>query len=185
MLSRQARIAAMGTRGPAPVRAAERRRTPEPGTRAIEEIGPEQTRDLPFEVDLAPEPPAAVEEWHPIALELWESLQRDPSRMWTGPAAWAASLAMCENLSRMLSPRIAATTMNTETGAVEVIREAIPFNGAETAGFLKWMSMAGIYEPDRLRMQKEITFYPVGEQASAPVFDIVRDRTAALGGDTA
>jgi hypothetical protein len=153
------------------VREAERRRYPDAGARKIEHVGPEQTRDLPFEVDLAPEAPSPVEDWHPMARELWDALQRDPSRMWTGPAAWAANLTMCENLSRMLSPR--------------VVREAIPFNGAETAGFLKWMSMAGIYEPDRLRMQKEITFYPTGEQTTAPVLDIVRDRTAALGGDTA
>lgn len=196
----------MGTRGPAPAREAERRRTNEPD-HPIVKMGPEEMAALPFPIDLSPTPPDPrdfqPEEdeqstgrstilkrdkngWHPYATHLWEKLQSDPSRAWNGPAAIALDLAMCENLSRLLMPRIAATLPATEYGPGEVIYERLPINGSEMAALLKWASARGLYETDRLRIGKEITFYaqsdgvPAPEAAKGHVISIRKNRKAAL-----
>lgn len=158
----------MGTRGPAPSREEERRRANEP-VHTITKLGPDDLANLPFPIDLAPEPPDPAidgdgEEWHPYARELWERLKTDPSRVWQGPAAWALDMAMCEQLSRLLKPRVAGIQPATEFGEGGPIYEKIPMNGAEMASLLKWASARGLYEADRLRISKEITFHSVSPE---------------------
>ena len=171
-------------------------------------MGPEEMSRLPFQIDLAPQPPdprdfmpEEDEEndgrsviltrdqngWHPYATYLWEQLQVDPSRAWNGPAAMALDLAMCENLSRLLMPRIAATIPASEHGPGEVVRDRVPLNGSEMAAILKWASSRGLYENDRLRIGKEITFYAQtgetkvpGHNRSGRVISIKKNRREAL-----
>lgn len=189
----------MGTRGPAPARSDERRRANEPDT-PITKYDVDKLSSLPFPIDLAPEPPSPTElaareaddGWHPYATYLWEQLQRDPSRAWTGPAAMAVDLAMCENLSRLLMPRVAATIQPSEQGPGEVVYERLPLNGSEMAALMKWAAARGLYEADRLRIGKEVTFYSISDavpQAAtgtddAAVISIKRNRREALAGRT-
>lgn len=156
--------------GPAPARSEERRRRNAPKNEILK-VKPDS--HLPFKVDFAPEPPEASEDWHPYVIDLYESLKADPSRLWTGPTAWAANFVMCENLSRLLNPRVAGIIQASEFGEAEVVREEIPLNGSELAGVLKWLSMVGVYEENRLRIAKEITFHAPPEQAAVVDADAI------------
>ena len=179
----------MGARGPAPVREEERRRVNAP-EHPVTKLGPDELEALPFDVDLSPEPPDPLidrdgEKWHPYAQELWERLQRDPSRVWQGPAAMALDMAMCEQLSRLLQPRVAGIQPASEFGEGGPVFEKIPMNGSEMAAILKWASARGLYEADRLRINKEITFYSrsdddVTVSEGAEVVSIHANRSLAL-----
>lgn len=188
----------MGTRGPVPAREEERRRANAPA-HPILKLGAEEMAALPFPIDLAPEPPKLEElqaevaeeidydkpdrsgKWHPYVRELHERLQRDPSRVWNGPAAMALDLVMLENLDRLLKPRV-AKVVPVEDGDPYVIYDAVAMTGAEMAAVLKWASARGLYEADRLRIQKEITFYSEPENRSeAAVLSLVQDRDAFAG----
>jgi hypothetical protein len=144
----------MGDRGPAPRRDAERRRRNAPA-HPIVKMGPDELRSLGFEVDLNPEPPAAVEEWHPLVMELWEALQVDPARMWMTSADWMATKIVCETLSRDLKPQVVGVT---EAG--DVVRAVVPVKGANQTAILKHLASIGVTEAARLRLQKEITLHP-------------------------
>ena len=210
----------MGFAGPAPARADERRRTNEP-TQPITKLGPDQLAALPFPIELNPVPPdpkqflpderhfgeddldargnkkrgtAIIRDengWHPYATYLWEQLQVDPSRAWAGPASMALDLAMCEQLSRLLMPRIAATIPASEYGPGEVIYERVAMNGSEMTALLKWASSRALYENDRLRIGKEVTFHAINPDGAvpvageAPVISIHRDRRKAMARSTA
>lgn len=169
----------MATYGPTPARDAERRRRNAP-PHPIVKVGPDAAEQLPFRLNFAPEPPAAPDHWHPFVIDLWEGLLADPARLWMGTGAWATNFVMCENLSRMLLPRIAATIPAGEGGEAQVIREEIPLAGSELAGVIKWLEKVGIYEGDRLRIQKEITFHPAPKVDTEATDDIVADRRAAI-----
>lgn len=137
----------MGERGPAPRRDAERRRTNEPAHPIIK-MGPEQLAALPFEVELNPEPPVEGSHWTPVVAELWESLKVDPARKWMTSADWALTKVVLELLNQ-------AMTAEDADGVL------IGVNGATQSAVLKHMASIGITEASRLRLQKEITLFPV------------------------
>jgi hypothetical protein len=136
----------MGERGPAPRREAEVRRTNNKGT-AIK-LSAEDLSKLPFEIDLEPEPPADGEHWTPVVRDLWESLKVDPARKWMTSADWALTKVVLELLNQ-------AMTQEDENGVL------IGVNGATQTAVLKHMASIGITEASRLRLQKEITLFPI------------------------
>lgn len=166
----------MGERGRAPARSEERRRRNEP-EHPIIKLGPAELAAANLGIDLSPEPPdvdALLEAdqeieyskepdqtagWHPYARELWERLQTDPSRLWNGPAAMALDLVMCETISRHLMPQVTGTIAGNEFVDSQVVYGKVPMNGATIAAIMKWASGRGLYENDRLRIQKEVTFH--------------------------
>lgn len=136
----------MGDRGPAPRREAEVRRTNNKGKAT--QLTREQLQMLPFEIDLDPAPPAAGADWPDEVKELWEALQRDPARKWMTAADWAAT---------KLVLRLCADAMQaTDDNGVP-----IPVNGQTQTAVLKHLQSIGVTESARLRLQKEITLFPV------------------------
>ena len=171
----------------------ERRNVPEHDTTQLAYGDPQD--ELPFPVDLNPQPPeydptaGGKDEWHPIAREMWGALKRDPSSMWTSSAGWALNLAMCEQLSRLLSPRVVGVIQPTEHFEGGPIREDAPMSGAEMNAIMSWAGKVGMLEADRRRLHYEITFrrkqrYDTAEQATdeAPKLAVVLDREALFQG---
>lgn len=171
----------MGSRGPTPRREAERRRRNKPETGEIAKIGPDVLADLPFEIDWAPEPPdvaiGADEEvaWHPMITEFWESMKRDPARQWMTAGDWAATMLFCETMSRELRDQVVGVT---QTG--EAVFGKIPPKAGTLTAFLKLLEHIGVTESARLRIQKEVTLFPLGERDDAEVRDIAGARRAAV-----
>jgi hypothetical protein len=163
----------MGLRGPAPRRDGERRRRNEPEGGPAEELGPNELKGLPFEVDLSPGPPdlavllATESDWHPLVTEVWNSMQRDPARKWMTSGDWAALAIHCESLSRELEEQIISVTKEGE-----VIRGKKPVMGATLSAFLKLLDHIGVTEAARLRLRKEVTLFPTHTAKIAAVADI-------------
>jgi hypothetical protein len=143
----------MGTRGPAPRREAEVRRTNNKGK--AEQLDREQLQTLPFEVDVDPEPPAMPDHWLPMIKEFWASLLRDPARKWMTSADWGAALLHFESMHRDLAPQVVGVT---EQG--EVVKDIVPIKGANLGAYQKFLATIGVGEANRLRIQKEITMFP-------------------------
>ncbi len=146
-----------GRPGPVPRREDERRRTNAPD-HPIAKLGTEQLGELPFEVDLTPEPPAVPENeapWHWVVQRFYDDLQRDPARKWMTAADWAATALFCEAISRELSEQI----VNVSKEGV-VTKDTVPPKGATLSAFLKLLEHIGVTEAARLRLQKEITLFP-------------------------
>lgn len=153
----------MGERGPAPRREAEVRRTNNKGT--AEQIPREKLQNLPFEVDVDPQPPAlpAGSTWHPMIQQFWEAMQRDPGRKWMTSGDWAATMVICETMSRELNEQVIGTTKDGE-----IIMGTVPPKSATVMAFLKTLSQIGVTEDARLRLRKEVTLFP----APAPVASV-------------
>jgi hypothetical protein len=142
----------MGERGPAPRREAEVRRTNNKGT--AQQIDRKVLQDLPFEIELAPDPLPAMDGWNDLVKNLWEDLKVDPARKWMTSADWG--------LTRLVF-QITSDAMSAETG----------ITGAQQTALLKHMAAIGITEQARLRLQKEITLFPhVDRGDGADVIDI-------------
>lgn len=142
----------MGDRGPAPRREDEVRRTNNKGTAT--KLGRAELQDLPFKVDLDPDPLEAPDHWHEMAKSVWEGLKTDPARAWMTSADWATTMVVIESLSRDLQPQVVGVT---ETG--EVVKDMVPMKGANQTSFLRHMASLGVTEQARLRMSKEITLF--------------------------
>lgn len=151
-------------RGPSPKRDAERVRKEEPERGLATEISPEDLESLPFDVELLVEPPRANEDWHEIAILIYDALRRDPARMWMGAADWAISYLMCENISREMKPQAIGVVeggIDFESGekiAGHVAREIVPMKGQTVTAILRWAAMNGISEAGRLAIRREVTF---------------------------
>lgn len=151
----------MGERGPTPRREAEVRRTNNKGTAT--QLTREQLQALPFEIDLEPAPPEVGAHWTPVVSELWDALQVDPARKWMTAADWALTKVVLELLNQ-------AMTQEDADGVL------IGVNGATQSAVLKHMASIGITEGARLRLQKEITLFPVKSGPTGVVRDIVKER---------
>lgn len=166
-------------RGPAPKRDGERERrnVPTGGDAAI--IGPDDLKNLPFDVELLVEPPPAGEKWEHGAKQVYEATLRDPARIWMGPLDWAAHWLFCESMSRDLAPQYVATVegdgLDVES---RVVRERLPLKGASITGYLKWFGMIGVGESSRLALRREVTFNdpPRAELASVSEIDVSQTR---------
>lgn len=141
----------MGDRGPAPRREAERRRTNDKGK--AQQIGVSDLQELPFEVDLAPSPGAAPAHWPDVVKELWDALLVDPARKWMTAADWASTKLVLELLST------AMTAKDSEGNLLGV-------SANNQTAVLKHLSSIGVTEAARLRLQKEVTLFPVKSRTS-------------------
>lgn len=153
-------------RGPAPKRTEERiRNNKPPEGQEPEDVGPDQMAAMPFDIDYEPEPPEPDEDWHPTSRMLYDSLLRDPARIWMGPADWATAYLMCESISRELYPQVVGVVdggIDLETGekiAGHVARETVPMKGQTITAFLKFCAQLGITEGGRLSLRKQVTFH--------------------------
>lgn len=129
-----------GTRGPIPKRDAERRRTnkPEIPLASVVVTGP------------VPVPPAG-KGWHPVALQLYDSLPASAQSCFYEASDWATAWLLCESLSRDLKLQVVGTTQSGR-----VVRAHLPLKGASLASYLKGFASLGMTEGDRRRMSIEI-----------------------------
>lgn len=141
----------MGERGPAPRREAEVRRTNNKGT--AEKLGHSDLQDLPFTVDLAPDPGEAPGHWQDVLAGLWDALRADPVRKWMTSADWAATKLVFETFNRSLS------AVDKEGNAVDVSANML-------GQLLTHLHKIGVTEDARLRLRKEITLFPVVNRGS-------------------
>lgn len=106
------------------------------------------------------EPDAKVlpgsEDWHPIALEFWESLKRSGQALYWEPSDWMVAKLMCESISRDLKPQVVGIMQPSETAAGEVIRERIPLKGASLGAYLKAFGQLMLTEGERRRLSIEL-----------------------------
>lgn len=177
--------------GPMGKRTEERIRTNKPpeGWEAIA-VTPDQVADLPFDIEFLVKPPEADEDWHPIAIMLYESLLRDPARIWMGPTDWAMSYLMCESVSREMNPQVVGVVdggIDLETGekvAGHVAREIVPMKGTTITAVFKWASSIGITEAGRLALRREVTFHnkPVTQKKNDTASRVSQERPTDAGG---
>lgn len=117
------------TRGPAPKRSEERRRTNSPQPR---KVGRETLANLG--VDLNPEIPPPGEHWEQETVEWYESLRLSPGVIFMYASDWQAAWALLEQFDRALKPVFVgmAERWNSTADAMETIpvRERQPLNGA-------------------------------------------------------
>lgn len=124
----------------------------------------EDLESFPFDIETLVDPPDPDAQWHPAAKRLYESMLRDPVRIWMGPAAWAISWVMCENVSREMYPQAIGVVeggIDPDTGERipgHVARETVPMKGTTITALLKWAAVNGVHEQDRLALRKEVTF---------------------------
>ncbi len=148
----------MGERGPAPRREDERRRTNDKGT--AEKISRAQLQDLPFEVDVEPDPLPAMDNWNELVKNLWEDLKADPVRKWMTRADWG-------------STRIVLDILSSAMGAKDANGDLVGVTASTQTAFLKHLQAIGVTEQARLRLGKEVTLFPhIDRGDGADVIDI-------------
>ncbi len=158
--------------GPPPKRSDERRRVNVPAAGPVEKVDISQIAwddegSLEYLIKqpiIIPETPkvaageenAGQEDWHPIALEFWESLKCSGQALYWEPSDWAVAKLMCESISRDLKPQVVGVMQPSETQPGEVIRERIPFKGASLGAYLKAFGQLMLTEGERRRLSIEI-----------------------------
>jgi len=166
--------------GPIPKKDAERRRrnkTPE-SSGSLSAI-PAQVVNIDDLLAGEVEVPVADETWHPIALQMYESVQRSGQVIWMEPSDWAALYLICESISRDLNPQVVGIT---EDG--DVVRDVIPLKGASLSAYLKAMASLMMLEGDRRRLRIELERQKRIDAAAegGVVVDIVQRRADAFKG---
>lgn len=104
---------------------------------------------------VAPERPAADENWHPIAKGWFESLGRSGQAQFYEPSDWATAVLIAESMSRDLLPQVVGVLQEGKD-AGEVVKEVIPLKGASLTAYLRAMSVLLVTEGDRRRMRLEL-----------------------------
>lgn len=173
-----------GIPGPVPKKDAERRRrnkTPDHGENlsAIPAQVVNVDELLVGEVEV-PEPD---EGWHPIALQMYESVMKSGQILWMEPSDWSALYLLCESISRDLKPQVIG--INEETG--KPIMATIPLKGASLTAYLKGMASLMMLEGDRRKLRLELERAKRLEAAAGDdgkVVDIVQRRADAFKGAT-
>lgn len=117
------------TRGPAPKRSEERRRTNSPQPR---KVGRDVLENLG--VDLNPEIPAPGAHWEDVTVEWYESLRLSPGVIFMYASDWQAAWSLLDQYDRALKPQFMGMSerWNSEAGEMEKIPvlERQPLNGA-------------------------------------------------------
>jgi hypothetical protein len=118
----------------------------------------------------------ADENWHPVALQWYESLATSGQRIYYQPSDWATAYMLAESLSRDFKPQFVG--VNEETG--EPIFQAIPLKGASLGAYLKGFSALMATEGDRRRLQLELERESLKGQGKDDVTEdgVVLDRAA-------
>lgn len=167
--------------GPVPKKDAERRRrnkSPEAGG-STSHI-PAQVVNVDELLVGEVEVPAPGENWHPIALQIYESVQRSGQVIWMEPSDWSVLYLMCESISRDLNPQFVGLT---EEG--EPVFESIPLKGASLSAYNKTMASLMMLEGDRRRLRIELERQrriDAAAEEGSKVVDIVQRRADAFKG---
>ena len=121
----------------------------------------------------------ADEDWHPIALHLYQALAESGQRIYYQPSDWAVAYLLCESLSRDLYPQFVGMQTDSE-GATTPIREEIPLKGASMSAYLKAFNALMLTEGDRRRLSLELERESLkGKGAQDPTEDgVVLNRAA-------
>lgn len=167
--------------GPVPKKDAERRRrnkTPE-SEGSLSAIPAEVVNVddlLVGEVEI----PQPDEDWHPIAIQLYEGQMRSGQVLWMEPSDWAAFYLVCESISRDLNPQVVGIT---EEG--EVVKDTIPLKGASLSAYLKAFEAHLVSEGARRRLRIELERQrrlDAAAEGEGKVVDIVQRRADAFKG---
>lgn len=170
------------TRGPAPKRAAERRRTNTPAAGDPRTLDVSTLPDdLPFPIKaevVAPPVDAIYRDWHPMVQQMWDSFLSSGSVLFWEPSDWQVARLLCESLSRDLGEQVVGITP-----LGEVVKDQIPLKGASLNAYAKLMGMLMLTEADRRRAGLEVKRDRWGRQSVAPVVSM-SDRRRELLGET-
>ena len=170
-----------GIPGPVPKKDAERRRrnkTPE-SSGSLSSI-PAEVVDVDALLVGEVEIPVPDEEWHPIALQIYESVAKSGQVIWMEPSDWSALYLMCESISRDLNPQVVGIT---EGG--DVVKDTIPLKGASLSSYLKGMASLMMLEGDRRRLRIELERkrrLDAAAEGDGKVVDIAQRRQDAFKG---
>lgn len=155
--------------GPIPKRSEERRRRNKPD-RPVDRVAigsdiddlfgdgapdPELENRIQGE-DLPPaeKPDADYDNWHPLAIELYESLSESGQKIFYEASDWAIARVLCESLSRDLQPQWINTGTPEEP---KMEKQILPLKGANLSAYLKGFAALGMTEGDRRRMSIELS----------------------------
>lgn len=188
--------------GPPPKRSEERRRRNDPAAGApvkvdLDRIAEGEDEDsLPFliaqPVKIPTIPRAGDEDeetpnpadWHPFAVELWESFSRSGQALFWEPSDWMVAKIICESISRDLKPQFVGSTQGTESYPSEPIYERIPLKGASLGAYLKAFGQLMLTEGERRRLSIELErtrlASQTGDDGEAKVIKIKDRRQAQL-----
>lgn len=167
--------------GPVPKKDAERRRrnkSPE-NTGSLSSIPAEVVNVdelLVGEVEI----PLPDEEWHPIAIQIYEAQMRSGQVIWMEPSDWAMLWMLCESISRDFSEQVVGIT---EDGTV--VKDFIPLKGASLSSYLKAFEALLMAEGGRRRLRIELERQKrldAAAQGDNKVVDIVQRRADAFKG---
>ena len=152
--------------GPVPKRSEERRRrnarTEAGASTEVEKL------EAPGSVD-APEPD---EDWHPIALGLYRSVEDSAFRRFYEPSDWMVLFLTCESLSRDLGEQFVG--VNEATG--EVLKDTIPLKGASLTAYSRVFASLLLTDGERRRLRLEIDRRDAVEALEKALPEVVKDR---------
>lgn len=183
-----------GTRGPVPKKESERRRRNKDAVK-VEVVNVDALLAGEVEIPLPPTKwvdeedengdktgeKVEVDAWHPIALEIYESVKRSGQVIWMEPSDWSVLYLMCESLSRDLQPQFVGIG---EGEGAEPVYAIIPLKGASLNAYTKTMASLMMLEGDRRRLRIELERRKRLDEASkegSNVIDIVAAREELFG----
>lgn len=158
----------MGHRGPLPTKGLPRRKSRQKALDEATTVGSvEVQNEAPWEPG---------EDWHEIAIEFYQSVERSGQSDLYTESDWAKLYLMCEQMSRELKPIFVGFTDDwkviTVNGVDELVKYQRPISGVQPlkgASLNALQAMAaslGISEGDRRRMNLELRHAPAGEDAA-------------------
>lgn len=133
-----------------------------------------ETVDLAETTSVEVEIPVADEDWHPVAVQWYESLPYSGQALFYEPSDWSTAYLIAESISRDLQPQVVGIT---DSG--QVVKETIPMKGASLSAYLKAMTALMVTEGDRRRSRLEIERANAKNDAKAAAKrdpDVVLDR---------
>lgn len=167
--------------GPVPKKDAERRRrnkTPE-SEGSLSAI-PAQIVNVDELLVGEVEVPQPDEDWHPIAIQIYQAQMKSGQVLWMEPSDWSMLYLICESISRDLNPQVVGIT---EEG--DVVKDVIPLKGASLSGYLKAFEALLMAEGGRRRLRIELERQKridAAAEGGSKVVDIVQRRADAFKG---
>lgn len=150
----------MGTRGPAPKRSDQRRRTNKP------EAGEPTKAPAAAEVEI----PDADPDWHPVVRRWFESLAISGQSVFYEPSDWATAVLLAESINLELSEQPMVVGKG-EDAHIEMV--TLPPKAASVAAWLKGMSALLATEGDRRRAAVELQRpKPQGDEGGGDVSEL-------------
>src|SRR5690606_26311067 len=105
--------------------------------------------------DGAEAPYVADENWHPVAVEMWESLPRSGQSRFYAASDWATAYLLCEQISREMKPQFIGMQADAAGGTKPLIK-SIPMKGASLGAIRGMMQDLLVTEVARRRAEIEL-----------------------------